>query len=108
FHPATAHVVPELACHASGPCDGTLGRPLAWRARRSALPFLRGGVGMNRGPSVRLSEMEALQTPLEGAYLHEERRADQIFLTQPIGGGEVREYTWYEAMDEARRMATHL
>ncbi|MBC7173468.1 MAG: AMP-binding protein [Polyangiaceae bacterium] len=45
---------------------------------------------------------------LAGAFMHESERPDAIFLTQPIGGGQVRDYTWREAMDEARRMAAHL
>lgn len=39
---------------------------------------------------------------------HEQQRADQVFLTQPVGGGEVIDYTWAEVMDQARRMAAHL
>jgi long-chain acyl-CoA synthetase len=39
---------------------------------------------------------------------HERQRADQVFLTQPVGGGEVIDYTWAEVMDQARRMAAHL
>lgn len=49
-----------------------------------------------------------LKTMLAGAFMHESERPDAIFLTQPIGGGQVRDYTWREAMDEARRMAAHL
>ena len=33
---------------------------------------------------------------------------DQIFLTQPIGGGEVVDYTWAQMLSESRSMATHL
>jgi long-chain acyl-CoA synthetase len=29
-------------------------------------------------------------------------------MTQPLGGGKVVDYTWAQAMDQARRMATHL
>lgn len=39
---------------------------------------------------------------------HEIQRAQQIYLTQPLDSGEVREYRWHEVMDEARRMATYL
>ncbi|MEO8654231.1 MAG: AMP-binding protein, partial [Ramlibacter sp.] len=31
-----------------------------------------------------------------------------VFLTQPIGGGKVIDYTWAQLMDQARRMARHL
>ena len=33
---------------------------------------------------------------------------DKVFLTQPHSGGQTTDYTWRQAMDEARRMATHL
>jgi long-chain acyl-CoA synthetase len=40
---------------------------------------------------------------------HWERNApDQVALTQPLGGGALREYTWREILDQSRRMAAHL
>jgi long-chain acyl-CoA synthetase len=45
---------------------------------------------------------------LDHVYEHGQQRADQVFLTQPVGGGEVVDYTWAEVMDQARRMAAHL
>ena len=40
---------------------------------------------------------------------HWERSApDRVVLTQPLGGGVVRNYTWAQVMDESRRMAAHL
>jgi long-chain acyl-CoA synthetase len=45
---------------------------------------------------------------LDYIYEHETNRADQIYLTQPIGKGQVVDYTWRQMMDQARRMATHL
>jgi len=45
---------------------------------------------------------------LDHVYEHEARHADQVFLTQPVGGDEVVDYTWAEVMDQARRMAAHL
>jgi long-chain acyl-CoA synthetase len=45
---------------------------------------------------------------LDYVYEHERARADQVFLTQPIGAGQVLDYTWRSMMDQARRMATHL
>lgn len=45
---------------------------------------------------------------LEYVYQHEVERSDKLFLTQPVGGGQVVEYSWGEVMDEARRMAAHL
>jgi long-chain acyl-CoA synthetase len=46
--------------------------------------------------------------PLESAYRWERSSADDVWLTQPMGGGVVRDLTWAEAMGEARRMAAHL
>ena len=48
------------------------------------------------------------ETTLQRAFHWESTRPDAIWLTQPMGGGVVREITWKEAMDEARRMAAHL
>ncbi|WP_447531858.1 AMP-binding protein [Pseudomonas aeruginosa] len=45
---------------------------------------------------------------LDYVYEHEEHRSKQLFLTQPIGHGQVRNFTWGETMDEARRMAAYL
>jgi long-chain acyl-CoA synthetase len=45
--------------------------------------------------------------PLERAYYWEVARARRIFLTQPING-KTRNWTWAEAMMEARRAAAYL
>jgi long-subunit acyl-CoA synthetase (AMP-forming) len=45
---------------------------------------------------------------LDYVYEHERARADQVFLSQPLGGGQVVDYTWRSMMDQARRMAAHL
>ncbi|MBX3587645.1 MAG: AMP-binding protein [Ramlibacter sp.] len=45
---------------------------------------------------------------LDYVYDHETARAQQVCLTQPIGRGQVTDYTWQQMMDQARRMATHL
>jgi long-chain acyl-CoA synthetase len=47
------------------------------------------------------------ELPLERVYRWERERADRVFLTQP-GGGKVRDWTWAQAMGEARRMAAWL
>jgi long-chain acyl-CoA synthetase len=46
--------------------------------------------------------------PLPRVYRWEREREGSIFLTQPFGGGKVREWTWGQAADEARRMAAYL
>ena len=49
-----------------------------------------------------------MKTLLQFIYEHEKNLADRIWLTQPMGNGVLRTFTWKEAIDEARRMATHL
>jgi long-subunit acyl-CoA synthetase (AMP-forming) len=45
---------------------------------------------------------------LDRVYAHEKNHAQEIFLTQPIGQGQVKNYTWAETMDQSRRMAAYL
>jgi long-chain acyl-CoA synthetase len=45
---------------------------------------------------------------LQRLYHWERSAPDRIVLTQPLGGGAVRDYTWAQVMDESRRMAAHL
>jgi long-chain acyl-CoA synthetase len=46
--------------------------------------------------------------PLQSLYKWERQTPDRVFLTQPFGGGRVREWTWAQAADEVRRMAAYL
>ncbi|MGH8453736.1 MAG: AMP-binding protein, partial [Nevskiales bacterium] len=46
--------------------------------------------------------------PLQRIYHWEKARADEVYLTQPLGGDSVRDYSWSQAVGEARRMATYL
>lgn len=50
----------------------------------------------------------ALETQLDYVQKFERELANEHWLTQPLGGGPVREFTFAEAVDEARRMAAHL
>jgi long-chain acyl-CoA synthetase len=52
--------------------------------------------------------MAELRLALDDVYSWEERAPNQLWMTQPIGNGEVETYTWAEAMDQVRRMAAHL
>ena len=57
--------------------------------------------------------MSATQIPSELLALqrlyHWERSApERVVLTQPMGGGVVRDFTWRQLMDQTRRMASHL
>ena len=45
---------------------------------------------------------------LDYVYQHETEHPQRLFLTQPVGNGQVAEYSWAETVDQARRMATHL
>jgi len=45
---------------------------------------------------------------LQRFYRWERERAERIFLTQPYGGGKVREWTFAQAAGEVRRMAAYL
>ncbi len=49
-------------------------------------------------------EMLALQR----LYHWEKTAPDRIALTQPMGGGVVKDYTWAQVADQVRRMAAHL
>ena len=42
---------------------------------------------------------------LDYVYDHEAAQPGKVYLTQPLGGGQVADYTWAQMMDQARRMA---
>jgi long-subunit acyl-CoA synthetase (AMP-forming) len=52
--------------------------------------------------------MTADKLILDYVYEHEAAQPDRVYLTQPIGGGRVIDYTWAQVLDQARRMAAHL
>ena len=45
---------------------------------------------------------------LQRLYHWERTAPDKVVLTQPLGAGAVKDYTWREVMDQTRRMAAHL
>jgi len=45
---------------------------------------------------------------LDYVYDHEAGHPEEVFLTQPLGGGRAADYTWGQTLDQARRMAAHL
>ncbi|MES2125657.1 MAG: AMP-binding protein [Pseudomonadota bacterium] len=45
---------------------------------------------------------------LDHVYAHEARNPQRVYLTQPVGNGQVVDYTWAEVIDQACRMAGHL
>jgi len=52
--------------------------------------------------------MAELQLALDDVYRWEKTTPNQLWMTQPIGDGEVETYTWAQAIDQVRRMAAHL
>ncbi len=52
--------------------------------------------------------MAANKLILDYVHDHVEHHPDKVYLTQPIGSGQVIEYTWSQTLDQARRMAEHL
>jgi long-subunit acyl-CoA synthetase (AMP-forming) len=61
-------------------------------------------------PSIKKRDKTMAQSKLllDYVYDHENKRANQVYLTQPLGGDKVADYTWGQTVDQARRMATHL
>ena len=55
-----------------------------------------------------MTSLKKVTLPLEQVYRWEKAKADDIYLTQPMGNGVVQEYTWNRAVGEARRMASYL
>ncbi|MDC8784860.1 AMP-binding protein [Roseateles koreensis] len=45
---------------------------------------------------------------LDYVFDYEAQAPNQVYLTQPLGGGRVEDYSWSRTVDEARRMAAHL
>jgi long-subunit acyl-CoA synthetase (AMP-forming) len=45
---------------------------------------------------------------LENILSHEKTRPDFVYMTQPIGNGQVIDYTWRETLKQARSMAAYL
>jgi long-chain acyl-CoA synthetase len=45
---------------------------------------------------------------LQRLYHWERTAPDKVVLTQPTGGGALRDFTWRQTLDQTRRMAAHL
>jgi long-subunit acyl-CoA synthetase (AMP-forming) len=48
------------------------------------------------------------RTILDDVLDHQTQRPGHVFLTQPVGGRKVIDYTWADILDQAGRMARHL
>ncbi len=62
----------------------------------------------NRATVITMTSLNKVKLPLEQVYRWEKAKADDIYLTQPMGNGVVQEYTWNRAVGEARRMASYI
>ena len=54
------------------------------------------------------TDIAADKLALQRLYHWEATAPDRVVLTQPMGGGVVRDFTWAQLMDQSRRMAAHL
>src|SRR6476660_4750055 len=52
--------------------------------------------------------LSADDLPLQRIYRWERERSGAVFLTQPYGGGQVRDWTWGQSVAEIRRIAAWL
>lgn len=52
--------------------------------------------------------IESKDLTLENLYRWEKETPQRVYMTQPMGGGALREFTWAQTVDEAKRMAAHL
>ena len=62
----------------------------------------------NALPTTAPSPVATEALALQRLYHWEATAPGQVVLTQPLGGGALREYTWAQLLDESRRMAAHL
>jgi long-chain acyl-CoA synthetase len=52
--------------------------------------------------------MPAHPLMLDHVLANAEKYADRVFLTQPVGDGQVVDYSWAQVLDQSRRVATYL
>ena len=55
-----------------------------------------------------MATIAADQLALQRLYHWERKAASQVTLTQPMGGPEIKDFTWAQVGDQVRRMAAHL
>jgi len=82
---------------AGGARPATLHRPA---------PLQNGRAPTSRNPIMSLVPPDSLA--LQRFYHWERTTPQSVSLTQPMGGGVVRDFTWAEIADQTRRMAAHL
>ena len=55
-----------------------------------------------------MTDAKAIPLALDNVYKWEQEKANDLYLTQPMGDGSVKEYTWAQAVNEARKMASYI
>ncbi|MFT5717342.1 MAG: long-chain acyl-CoA synthetase [Oleiphilaceae bacterium] len=55
-----------------------------------------------------MTDVTTIPLALDHVYKWEQQKANDLYLTQPLGNGSVKEYTWAQAVSEARKMANYL
>src|SRR5690606_37989831 len=77
--------------------------------RRARNPRPRAVRRQSRKPSEEMQmTAPSERTPLVCLYHWERSTPDAVHFTQPVGGGQVVDYTWKQILDRVRRMAAHL
>ncbi len=77
--------------------------------KQQKLPQARFWAGLRaHNPGGNMHRVTKDDLPLARLYRWERDRAERVFLTQPFGGGKVRDWTWKQVSDEVRRMAAYL
>ena len=52
--------------------------------------------------------MSAQKLILDYVYDHEATQPNKVYLSQPVGNGQVIDYSWAQVLNQSRRMAAHL
>jgi len=55
-----------------------------------------------------MTDAKTIPLALEHVYRWEQEKANDLYLTQPLGNGVIKEYTWAQAVNEARKMAAYI
>lgn len=58
--------------------------------------------------TVNAVDAQSIISPLTMLYRWESEKGDQHYMSQPLGGGEKRSYTWGQTANEARKVAAKL
>lgn len=61
-----------------------------------------------KSPGARAPQVADNDLPLQRLYHCERTLPTHVIMTQPFNGGQVRDYTWKDVADQARRVATFL